>query len=117
MTLTISGRHMELTPALREYAENKATKLAKYLDLVRAVEVVVERCRRDHKRSCSVEMIVDAEHRGRFIAKRSGNGYACIDGCFRTLERLLSDDKQKLKNPKGHGKGTVSARNASARGH
>lgn len=101
MTLRISGRHMELTPALREHAEGKAMKLAKYLDLISAVEVIVDTCRCDHKKKCSVEMIADTRHRGRFIAKVTGEAYGGIDACFRKLERVLSQEKQKLKNPRG----------------
>lgn len=103
MTLTISGRHMELTPALRQHAEEKASKLSKYLDLLTNVDVVLDKCRMNHKRGCQVEMIASTRHRGRFIARISGDGYAAIDGCFRKLERVLSEDKKKLKNAKHSG--------------
>lgn len=106
MTLKISGRHMALTPALRQHAEAKAMKLSKYLDLVTGVDVVVDACRLNHKRGATVEMIAETRHRGRFVAKVVGDAYAGIDGCFRKLERLLSEQKQMLKNPKG----LVSAR-------
>lgn len=101
MTLRISGRHMGLTPALREHAEGKALKLSKYLDLLSAVDVIVDACRLNHKRGCSVEMIAETRHLGKFIAKVNGDGYASIDACFRKLERVLSSEKQKLKNPRG----------------
>jgi putative sigma-54 modulation protein len=101
MTLRISGRHMQLTPSLREHAEAKALKLAKYLDLVTEVDVVFSACRNEGKRSCAVEMIADTRHLGRFVAKAVGDAYSGVDGCFKKLERLLSESKQKLKNPKG----------------
>ena len=100
MMLTISGRHMELTPAMRDHAEAKAMKLSKYLDLVSAVDVVFDKCRLNHKKGCQVEMIASTRHRGQFIATITGDGYAAVDGCFRKLERLLSEDKKKLKNTK-----------------
>lgn len=101
MTLTISGRHMEVTPALRQHAEDKAGKLEKYLDLLTGVEVIFDKCRSNHKVECSVEMIAETRHLGRFIASQKGDGYLSVDGCFRKLERLLSEEKQRLKNPKG----------------
>lgn len=101
MTLTISGRHMDVTPALRQHAEEKASKLGKYLDLLKSVEVIFDRGRNNRKVNCFVEMIADTRHRGRFVARGAGDGYLSVDGCFRKLERLLSEEKQKLKNPKG----------------
>lgn len=101
MTLRISGRHMGLTAALREHAEAKASKLSKYLDLLNAVDVIFDACRSNHKKLCSVEMIAETRHRGRFIARVTGDGYAGVDACFRKLERVLSAEKQKLKNPRG----------------
>jgi putative sigma-54 modulation protein len=101
MTLRVSGRRMGITPALREHAEAKAMKLAKYLDLLTAVDVIVDKCRLDHKRGSMVEMIAETRHRGRFVARVSGEAYGAVDACFRKLERLLSEEKQKLKNPRG----------------
>jgi ribosomal subunit interface protein len=92
---------MEVTPALRQHAEEKAGKLEKYLDLLKGVEVIFDRCRSDHKVECAVEMIAETRHRGRFIAHEKGDGYLSVDGCFRKLERLLSEEKEKLKNPRG----------------
>ncbi|MCC6238837.1 MAG: HPF/RaiA family ribosome-associated protein [Phycisphaerales bacterium] len=34
MIVTVSGRHMEVTPALKSYAEKKADKLHKYYDRI-----------------------------------------------------------------------------------
>lgn len=100
MTLTISGRHNSLTPSLKQYAESKASKLAKYLDLVEGIQVVIDVCRTGHKKGCRVEMIASTRHKGKFVATLVGEAYGAIDACFHKLERLLSDAKQKLKNPK-----------------
>lgn len=101
MTLIITGRHNTLTPALREHAESKASKLSRYFDLVESVEVVIDACRTAHKKGCQVEMIATTRHRGRFVVKLVGDAYKAVDACFHKLERSLSDAKQKLKNPKG----------------
>lgn len=92
---------MDVTPAMRQHAEDKASKLGKYFDLLSGVDVIFDRCRTNRKIGCSVEMIAETRHRGRFVARGKGDGYLSVDGCFRKLERLLSEEKQKLKNPKG----------------
>ena len=97
MIVTISGRHMEVTEALKTYAEQKANKLSKYYDLIQEIEVILDA----HKDSTRVEIIVNAEHNGMFIAHHDqGDAYACIDGCVHKLERQLSEHKKKFRNRK-----------------
>ena len=51
-----------------------------------------------------VEMIVNAEHNGMFVAHHDqGDAYACIDGCVDKLERQLSEHKKKVRNRKHPG--------------
>lgn len=97
MIVTISGRHMEVTEALKQYAEQKANKLSKYYDLIQEIEVIMDA----HKDSTRVEIIVNAEHNGMFIAHHDqGDAYACIDGCVDKLERQLTDHKERHRNRK-----------------
>ena len=100
MLVTVSARHMDVTPALRTYAEEKANKLTKYYDRIQEIEVVMDA----GKDSTRVEMIVNAEHNDVFIAHSDeGDAYACIDGCVHKLERQLSDHKKKVRNRKHPG--------------
>jgi ribosome hibernation promoting factor len=95
--VTISARHMDVTEALRTYAEEKATKLQKYYDRLQEIEVIFDA----GKDNVKVEMIVNAEHRNMFIANHDeGDAYACIDGCVHKLERQLSEHKQMHRNRK-----------------
>jgi putative sigma-54 modulation protein len=88
---------MDVTPALKSYAEQKATKLEKYYDLIQEIEVVLENA----KDTTRVEMIVNAEHRNTFVAHHDeGDAYACIDGCAHKLERQLTEHKKKFRNRK-----------------
>jgi putative sigma-54 modulation protein len=97
MIVTVSSRHMEVTAALKSYAEQKASKLTKYFDRISEIEVVIE----TGKDQSRVEMIVHAEHNDRFVAHHDqGDAYACVDGCVDKLERQLSDHKKKLRNRK-----------------
>jgi putative sigma-54 modulation protein len=102
VVVTVASRHMDVTPALKAFAEQKANKLLKYYDRIQEIEVVLdtgrEQGRKDHTR---VEMIVNAEHKNMFIAHHSdGDAYACIDMCVDKLERQLTDHKDKIRNRK-----------------
>ena len=100
LQVTISTRHMDVTAALREYAEQKATKLSKYYDRIQAIEVVFNA----EKSGVRVEMIIGAEHPSMFLAHcDDADAYAGVDGCFAKLERQLSDHKHKLRNHKHPG--------------
>ena len=97
MIVTISGRHMEVTEALKNYAEQKANKLTKYFDRIQEIEVIMDA----GKDNISVEFIVNAEHNNIFIANHGqGDAYACIDAVTDKLERQLTDHKEKLRNRK-----------------
>lgn len=97
MLVTISSRHMDVTEALKTFAEQKANKLTKYYDRIQEIEVIFDA----GKDKTSVEMIVNAEHRNMFLAHHNeGDAYACIDACVDKLERQLSDHKKKIRNRK-----------------
>lgn len=97
MVVTVASRHMEVTPALKTYAEQKTTKLTKYYDRIQEIEVVFDA----GKSQTNVEIIVNAEHKNMFIAHHDeGDAYACIDGCVAKLERQLSEHKKKFRNRK-----------------
>lgn len=98
MIITLSGRHLELTPAIRQYAEEKAGKLVKYYDLIKEIEVILDG--KDAK-GTSVEFIVSAEHRNMFVGRCDGEDlYACIDQVTHKLERQLTDHKERFRNRK-----------------
>lgn len=97
MNVVVSGRHVEVTEAMKGYAEQKASKLHKYYDRIQEIEIVFE----SGKELLSCEIIVNAEHRGMFIARHEDrDAYACVDACVDKLERQLTDHKNKYRNRK-----------------
>jgi len=95
--VTISARHMDVTDSLRDYARQKASKLTRFYDRVQEIEVVFDA----GKDNVKVEMIVNAEHRGMFVANHDeGDAYLCIDACVHKLERQLSEYKELFRNRK-----------------
>lgn len=95
--VTVSSRHMEVTAALKSYAEQKASRLTRYFDLIQEIEVVFD----TGKEGARVEMIVNAEHKNLFIASHGGaDAYACVDACVDKLERQLTEHKERYRNRK-----------------
>jgi putative sigma-54 modulation protein len=88
---------MEVTPPLKSYAEQKASKLGKYYDLIQEIEVIFDA----GKDRTTVEIIVNAEHKNTFVAHHDeGDAYACVDGCVHKLERKITEHKDKFRNRK-----------------
>ena len=100
MIVTVSSRHMEVSPALKSYAEQKANKLLKYYDRIQEIEVVFDAQKNGGKEQSRVEMIVNAEMKNMFIAHADGDAYRGIDACVLKLERQLTDHKEKFRNRK-----------------
>jgi putative sigma-54 modulation protein len=95
--ITVTSRHMEVSPPLKTYADQKANKLLKYYDRIQEIEIIFDA----GKSETNVEMIVNAEHNNMFIARAgSADAYACVDQCVDKLERQLSDHKKKYRNRK-----------------
>ncbi len=112
MIVTVSARHMDVTEALRNHAQDKAGKLTKYYDLIQEIEVVFDA----GKDGTSVEIRVKAEHRDTFVANHSdGDAYACVDACVHKLERQLSDHKKLHRNRKHPGDVRPTAKGGVAR--
>ena len=97
MEITITGRHMDITPAIREYASEKVSKLPRYYDRVQSIEVIAQKTDRHQE----IEIIVHVDRSDPFVCKTTGSDlYACIDEAVEKLERRLTDHKDRLRNRK-----------------
>ena len=98
MIVTITGKHVEITDAIRVHAEEKVEKLPRYYDSITQIEVVLEG--NEGGKQC-VEIIVHAEHNDLLIAKEMGTDtYACIDAAVHKMERQLRKTKEKQRGHK-----------------
>ncbi len=98
MLFTISGKHIEITDAIRDHAQNKTEKLPRYYNSINRIEVIVEG---SDGGMPSVEVIARAEHGKVFIAKETGEDtYACIDVAVHKVERQIRRKKEKERNNK-----------------
>jgi putative sigma-54 modulation protein len=97
MEFKISGRHVDITPAIHEYAQKKTDRLHKYFDRIQSIETVVQK----KDRNFEVEVICDIEHHAPLVAtQKNDDVYAAIDLVTDIMERQLTDHKEKLRNRK-----------------
>ena len=99
MEITVSGKHLDITPAIREYASEKVMRLPRFYDRIQEIDVVADKS--DNAHSFEVEIIAKVERADPFVAKTVGTDlYACIDETVDKLERQLTDHKSRLRNRK-----------------
>ncbi len=91
MNLQISGHHIDVTPALREYVETKLEPVVRHFDKVLAVNVIlsVEKL----KQTADVTMRVPGKEL--HITESHEDLYAAIDSMFDKLDRQVQKHKQK----------------------
>lgn len=93
-------RHLDVTPALREYAEKKLHRLEKHMDQSDSIEATVTmRVTRDVH---SVEVTIPISHMLLRAEERSSDMYASIDMVADKLEKQLDKYRHKLGQKIGH---------------
>ena len=98
MLFTITGKHIEITEAIKAHAEEKTSKLPKFYSSINQIEVIIDEAPGDN---ISVEIIARAEHSNIFIVTEIDNdAYKCIDLAVHKLERQLKRKKTKERNNK-----------------
>ena len=102
MLFTITGKHIEITEALKKHAEEKTSKLPKYYDRISHVEVVIDgQVGGGSGAKIGVEIIARGEHSNIFVVTETGeDAYSCIDIAVHKMERQLRKKKEKQRNNK-----------------
>lgn len=99
METNYTFRNMEATEALRSHAEDKLTKLKKYMVKPGNVHVIfkVEK----HNHIAEITLLVNGTP---YIGIQSSNDmYTSIDGAIKKLEKQLRNYKERLKGHRGEG--------------
>lgn len=103
MRIIISGRHLEITEAIRDYAEKKIGKIKKYFDNIIEIDVTlsVEHSKTEGDKH-TADVLVFAH--GTKLKARATDFilYAAIDEVTDILENQLKKYKEKLKNRQHH---------------
>ncbi len=101
MNIIVTGRHIEITPALKTYAEKKIKRFDRYLSNIAEAIVTISVEKYRHK----VEVLMKAN--GVLIQAEgiTGDVYSSIDEVTEKLERQVKRYKEKLvSHRKGEGK-------------
>jgi len=94
----ITGRHIDVTEAIKSYAQEKTSKLPRYYSLINQVSVIIDG--KEHS-DINVEIIARGEHNKVFVAEEtSEDAYKSIDIAVHKLERQLRRIKSKERNNK-----------------
>ena len=94
MQVNLTGHHVELSPALRQYVTEKLGKLERHFDHVTNVNVVLTVEKQVQKAEASVNVA-----KGQLFADASSEDmYAAIDALVDKLDRQILKHKEKLTN-------------------
>ena len=101
MLFTIRGKQIDITEAVKAYAEEKTAKLPRYYNSINQVEVMIDG---NEGGKINVEIIARAEHNKIFIVTEAGQDtLRCIDAAVRKLQRQLRRQKGKERDNKRSG--------------
>ena len=92
MQIIFSGKHVEVTPALKRYAESKLNKLDRFFDGVQEIHMVESTTRNQH----IVEVTLKANGTLIRAEERSADMYTSIDLVIDKLERQLLRYKERF---------------------
>ena len=96
MNLTISGHHLEVTPALREYVLNKLERVTRHFDQVVDVSVVlsVEKQKEKNRRQ-KADVTLHVKGKDIFVETAHEDLYAAIDQLMDKLDRQVCRHKER----------------------
>jgi putative sigma-54 modulation protein len=91
MNLTITGHHLEITPAIRGYIEEKMNRIKRHFDQVIDVSVILTVEKLKHKSEVNLHL------RGKdiYVEAIDADMYAAIDALVDKLDRQVVKHKEK----------------------
>ncbi|MCB1949289.1 ribosome hibernation-promoting factor, HPF/YfiA family [Nitrosomonas sp.] len=98
MNLKLTGNHVEITPALRDYVNTKISKITRHFDHVIDVSVILSVEKLKQKAEANVHI------RGKdiFVEADSTDMYASIDSLVDKLDRQILKHKEKNLEKRNH---------------
>ena len=92
MNLQLTGHHVDITPALRDYLTSKLERIKRHFDQMMDVNVVMTVSKLIQK----VEVNVHVRGRDIFVESTDADMYAAIDNLVDKLDRQIIRHKEKL---------------------
>jgi putative sigma-54 modulation protein len=91
MNITVTGQHVEVTPAIRDYVVDKLERVKRHFDSPIDVSVILT----VEKLNQHVEANVHVNGRDLFVEATDADMYAAIDALVHTLDRQIIRHKEK----------------------
>ena len=91
MNLSITGHHIEVTPAIRDYVKAKVERITRHFDHVIDVNVILT----VEKLKQKVEANVHISGKDLFVQAEDNDMYAAIDNLADKLDRQVLKHKEK----------------------
>ncbi len=91
MNINLTGRHLEITPAIREHVTSKMTKLKKHFDNLIDINVILSVDKLQQKAEATVHLSGKAI----FAETEDSNLYVAIDNLVDSLDRQILKHKDK----------------------
>lgn len=92
MQINVTGHHVELTPALRDYVNEKMDRLERHFDHVTDVHVILSVEKLRHKAEATMHLSGNSV----YADATEDDMYAAIDGLVDKLDRQVKRHKEKL---------------------
>ncbi|MCG3126850.1 MAG: Ribosome hibernation promoting factor [Phycisphaerae bacterium] len=97
MQVRISGRHIGVSDAVKQYCQDKAERLTRFYDRIQSIEVVLDGKPGQH----SAELIVHVDGSDPFVAnEQHADLHAAVDLVLEKVERQLTRHKERHRNRK-----------------
>jgi putative sigma-54 modulation protein len=97
MNLHLSGHHVDVTPAIRDYVTSKLTRITRHFDQVIDVNVILS----VEKLKQKVEANVHLSGKDIFVECHDTDMYAAIDTLVDKLDRQILKHKEKNVEHRG----------------
>ena len=94
MNLNISGHHLDVTPAIRDYVTAKLERVTRHFDSVIDVGVILSVDKLQHK----VEATVHVRGKDIHVESIDADMYAAIDLLADKLDRQILKHKEKMQD-------------------
>ena len=99
MNLTISGHHLEVTPALRSYVTSKLDRITRHFDQVVDVKVLLSiENQKEKERRQRAECNIHVKGNDMFAESSHSDLYAAVDELMDKIDRQVVRHKDKVQN-------------------
>ena len=93
MNLQLTGHHVEITPAIRDYVTSKLARINRHFESVIDVNVIMTVEKLDQKIEASVHLSGKDIH----VQANNADMYAAIDGLIDKLDRQVLKHKERFQ--------------------